>query len=243
MRDIGKNIKSLREEKKLSQVQLAEKLFVTRQTVSNYEIGRSRPDVEMLTRIADVLDVDISMIIYGIQPSSERYIERKKLVIAFLVTIVLGIMWFILNPLAQAYRSISYSAIPQILLQSIILTSWLIMFGWTLTQSFHVFFGVKRFKGEKIRLFRAILLTILAFWILLVLPPVVDMLRLEIIRSSADFALPGIGQNLVWNSLSLGLLYYIPKYCGIFPILGISLWLTDFPKKVHTAEGGEDYAN
>lgn len=253
MRDIGKNIKSLREEKKLSQVQLAEKLFVTRQTVSNYEIGRSRPDVEMLTRIADVLDVDISMIIYGVQPSSERYIERKKLVIAFLVTIVLGIMWFILNPLAQAYRSISYSAIPQILLQSIVLTSWLIMFGWTLTQSFHVFFGVKRFKGEKIRLFRAILLTILAFWILLVLPPVVDMLRLEIIRwqwlqthssySSADFALPGIWQNLVWNSLSLGLLYYIPKYCGIFPILGISLWLTDFPKRVHTAEGGEDYAN
>ena len=109
MRDIGKNIKSLREEKKLSQVQLAEKLFVTRQTVSNYEIGRSRPDVEMLTRIADVLDVDISVIIYGVQPSSERYIERKKLVIAFLVTIVLGIMWFILNPLAQAYRSISYS--------------------------------------------------------------------------------------------------------------------------------------
>ena len=61
--------------------------------------------------------------------------------------------------------------------------------------------------------------------------------------SSADFALPGIWQNLVWNSLSLGLLYYIPKYCGIFPILGISLWLTDFPKSVHTAEGGEDYAN
>ena len=87
MRDIGKNIKSLREEKKLSQVQLAEKLFVTRQTISNYEIGRSCPDLEMLTRIADVLDVDISMIIYGVQPSSERYIERKKLVIAFLVTL------------------------------------------------------------------------------------------------------------------------------------------------------------
>ena len=77
MRDIGKHIKSLREEKKISQVQLAEKLFVTRQTISNYEIGRSRPDLEMLTRIADVLDVDISMIIYGVQPSSERYVERK----------------------------------------------------------------------------------------------------------------------------------------------------------------------
>ena len=63
MRDIGKNIKSLREEKKLSQDQLAEKLFVTRQTVSNYETGRSRPDVEMLTKIADALDVDANTVI------------------------------------------------------------------------------------------------------------------------------------------------------------------------------------
>ena len=60
MRDIGKNIKQLREENKLSQEQLAEKLFVTRQTVSNYETGRSRPDVEMLKKIAEVLDTDVN---------------------------------------------------------------------------------------------------------------------------------------------------------------------------------------
>lgn len=42
MRDIGKNIKHLREVNKLSQEQLAEKLFVTRQTVSNYETGVSQ---------------------------------------------------------------------------------------------------------------------------------------------------------------------------------------------------------
>lgn len=41
MRDIGKNIKALRERKCLTQDQLAEKLFVTRQTVSNYETGDS----------------------------------------------------------------------------------------------------------------------------------------------------------------------------------------------------------
>ena len=37
MRDIGKNIKDLRIQAKLTQEELAEKLFVTRQTVSNYE--------------------------------------------------------------------------------------------------------------------------------------------------------------------------------------------------------------
>ena len=59
MRDIGKNIRALRMRTKLSQDQLAEAIHVTRQTVSNYETGRSRPDVEMLTELAQALDVDI----------------------------------------------------------------------------------------------------------------------------------------------------------------------------------------
>ena len=58
MRDIGKNIRYLRESKGLTQDQLAEKLFVTRQTVSNYETGRTRPDVDMIVSIANVLETD-----------------------------------------------------------------------------------------------------------------------------------------------------------------------------------------
>ena len=41
MRDIGKNIRTLRTRRGLSQDQLAEALHVTRQTVSNYETGDS----------------------------------------------------------------------------------------------------------------------------------------------------------------------------------------------------------
>lgn len=37
MRDIGKNIKTLRTAKGMTQEELAAALFVTRQTVSNYE--------------------------------------------------------------------------------------------------------------------------------------------------------------------------------------------------------------
>lgn len=65
MQDIGKNIRALRMRKKLSQDQLAEAIHVTRQTVSNYETGRSRPDVEMLTELAQALDVDIKELVYG----------------------------------------------------------------------------------------------------------------------------------------------------------------------------------
>ena len=55
MRDIGKNIRDLRIRENMTQDELAEKLHVTRQTVSNYETGRSRPDVDMLTHIAQAL--------------------------------------------------------------------------------------------------------------------------------------------------------------------------------------------
>lgn len=239
MRDIGKNIRSLREKKKLSQDQLAEKLFVTRQTVSNYETGRSRPDVEMLTRIADVLDVDANTVIYGAEPLPEQRLERKTLVSAFLITMISGLLWFILAPIAQAYSLRNFDAFPQLLLQMIVLPSFLIMLGWTVMQSFHVFLGVKRLKGKNIRRFRGILLAALILWVVLVLPPLADMLRLELIRlqwmqthtsfASADFALPTFWQNIVWNPFSSSLLSYILKYCGIFPFLGTAVWLVDFP--------------
>lgn len=41
MRDIGKNIRDLRQQSHLTQEELAERLFVTRQTISNYENGVS----------------------------------------------------------------------------------------------------------------------------------------------------------------------------------------------------------
>ena len=46
MSRIGKNIKKARSEKGYTQEQLAQKLSVTRNTISNYETGHSNPDIE-----------------------------------------------------------------------------------------------------------------------------------------------------------------------------------------------------
>ena len=87
MRDIGKNIKELRTRKNLTQDELAEKLYVTRQTVSNYETGRSRPDVEMLAKIAEVLDTDANTVIYGLPEETAR--KKKYTVTAIGAAVVL----------------------------------------------------------------------------------------------------------------------------------------------------------
>ena len=63
MMDISENIRIRRLQKRLTQDQLAEALFVTRQTVSNYETGRTMPDLAMLERLAEALSCDVSALL------------------------------------------------------------------------------------------------------------------------------------------------------------------------------------
>ena len=65
MAKISGNIRRFRTGKNMTQSELAEKLFVTRQTVSSWETGRTQPDIEMLSALAEALDVPIEELIYG----------------------------------------------------------------------------------------------------------------------------------------------------------------------------------
>ena len=55
----SESLKSYRIAKSLSQQQLADKLFVDRSTVANWENGRRVPGPTMITEIAKVLDIDV----------------------------------------------------------------------------------------------------------------------------------------------------------------------------------------
>ena len=55
MSDFSSNLRRLRKRTGLSQDALAEKLSVTRQTVSSWERGNSYPDLDMLVHISDAL--------------------------------------------------------------------------------------------------------------------------------------------------------------------------------------------
>ena len=92
MRDIGKNIKALREKKGMTQEALAEALFVTRQTVSNYETGRSRPDLDMLVKIAGVLEADVNQVLYGLPADQDLIREAKRLGIGCLILLGLFLL-------------------------------------------------------------------------------------------------------------------------------------------------------
>ena len=55
--EMGLTIKGLREEKAISQSQLAELLGVKQNTISNYENNSARPSYEVLVKLADIFDV------------------------------------------------------------------------------------------------------------------------------------------------------------------------------------------
>ena len=59
---IGTNIKSLREERKLTQEQVAESLGITFQAVSSWERDEYKPDIAKLIRLAELFDVSVSAI-------------------------------------------------------------------------------------------------------------------------------------------------------------------------------------
>lgn len=68
---IGHKLKTLRKGRKLTQEQAAEKLGVTRATVSNYEVGRRQPHITELKRIAEFYGVGLDY--FGIVPTDEVF--------------------------------------------------------------------------------------------------------------------------------------------------------------------------
>lgn len=61
----GAMIKRLREKKKLTQSELAEKIFVTDKAVSKWETGRGYPEISLVEALAKALDVSVIELLSG----------------------------------------------------------------------------------------------------------------------------------------------------------------------------------
>lgn len=63
--DINNQIKKYRANMKLTQEELADKIFVTRQTISNWENGKSYPDINSLLLLSKLFDLSLDQLIKG----------------------------------------------------------------------------------------------------------------------------------------------------------------------------------
>ncbi|NLB37120.1 MAG: helix-turn-helix transcriptional regulator [Clostridiales bacterium] len=77
----GVFIKKLRNEKNLTQEQLAEQFSVSRRTVSRWETGSNMPDLDILIEMADYFDVDLRELLDGERKSEKMDKELEETVL------------------------------------------------------------------------------------------------------------------------------------------------------------------
>ncbi|MCR4598904.1 MAG: helix-turn-helix domain-containing protein [Acetatifactor sp.] len=63
--ELSSQMKKYRTETGLSQDALAEKIFVSRQTISNWETGKNYPDINSLLRMSEVFGVSVDTLLKG----------------------------------------------------------------------------------------------------------------------------------------------------------------------------------
>lgn len=85
---IHSNLRQLRIDRGMTQEQVAGKVGITRQALSSYESGRTRPDIDMLMRLCEVYETDMDGILYGQSRSlkSMRRIKASAAVVFILLT-------------------------------------------------------------------------------------------------------------------------------------------------------------
>ncbi len=78
--ELGAQIKKYRAQMLISQDELAEKVFVSRQSISNWETGKTYPDIKSLLLLSDVFSVSLDQLVKGDIETMKKEIDAQELV-------------------------------------------------------------------------------------------------------------------------------------------------------------------
>ncbi|WP_288395179.1 helix-turn-helix domain-containing protein [uncultured Vagococcus sp.] len=101
---LGEVLKEKRVELNLTQEEVGEKLFVTRQTISNWENGKTLPDIDSLIDIATFYDLSLDKVLLKGSDIVEDIKKKEKLTRLNNWLVVPYLLFFLL--LFLMYRSI-----------------------------------------------------------------------------------------------------------------------------------------
>jgi len=118
---LGNKLLELRKQSKLTQEEVAEKLNVTRQTVSNWELNQTKPDIEQMKGLSklykisidELIDNDIKEIINEKVSNVEKLAGLIYKILKFILIFIIG--GFVLIILATIlFRTIATTSIEMI---------------------------------------------------------------------------------------------------------------------------------
>ena len=94
--EIGNQIKQHRAALNLSQEELAEQIYVTRQTLSNWENGKTYPDVNSLLRLSGVFGVTLDELVKGDIPKMKEQIKQTDIIEFKRASYILTVMYLVM---------------------------------------------------------------------------------------------------------------------------------------------------
>lgn len=131
--EIGTQIKKYRGNMGISQEELAEKVYVSRQTVSNWETGKNYPDIHSLLLLSSLFNVSLDHLVKGDVEIMRRKIEETEIErlrrYGNIYTVLLFLTVILAVPLA-------------------ILVNWYAFIPWGLLVAVTMYFS---FKVEKVK--------------------------------------------------------------------------------------------
>lgn len=235
MRDIGKNIRTLRIQKKMTQDDLAEKLFVTRQTVSNYETGRSRPDIEMVLRVADALEVDANAVLYGPPVPQSHKTEIRRIILCVVLLAVCGILSAELHQVSVELSRVYNQYLLQWMLELLLDPTIMLLLGWALMQGIALLFNIRPLQQKWVRYARYGIYGLLVLNFLLVAPYLIFQGWVYIRRVSTGSVTAHFPYIPVYHQLSMLVIYMSSRATYVYALPGFALWIVGFPKRKKAA--------
>lgn len=77
--ELGKQIKMQRQKAALSQEELANRVYVSRQTISNWENDKSYPDVNSLVLLSEIFQISLDKLIKGDIDTMKEVIQKEEI--------------------------------------------------------------------------------------------------------------------------------------------------------------------
>ena len=109
--EIGRKLKEARQMRGLTQENVAEKLNVSRQTISNWETEKFYPDILYVLQLSDLYQVSLDELLKGdermiqhLEDSTNVVKSNQKILLAFICNICLLFLFFIfVTPISKSY--------------------------------------------------------------------------------------------------------------------------------------------
>lgn len=101
--NVGARIKKYREKQNISQDELALKVFVSRQTISNWETNKSYPDIKSLTMLSNIFHVTLDDFIKRDIEEMKKVVSKEKIekfnIMSYIFLVEMLIVMFSAYPL------------------------------------------------------------------------------------------------------------------------------------------------